>query len=72
MRAAVIYTAVCSAIALASAGAIPFVVTPLGRLILAVQAVALTAGARGGMYAIEVATRPPTTFSNHHYERRAQ
>lgn len=58
MRAAAFYAAVCAAIAMASAGAIPLVVTPLGRLILAVVAVAFTGGACGGMHALGQATRP--------------
>lgn len=71
MRAAVAYTLACAVLAMTYAGAIPLA-HGWHRPIEALCAVVFTAGACGGMKAIEVATRPPATFANHDHERRAQ
>ncbi len=69
MRAAWCWTLGCAVWALLAAGLVP-IVHGVDRLVLALWAVLMAASARGGMCAIEVATKPPATFSNHEPERR--
>lgn len=69
MRAAWAYTLACAVLAMLNAGLIPLA-HGWQRPLAALAALACAAGARGGMCAIEVATRPPTSFSNHQPERR--
>lgn len=71
MKAAWCWALLCSVLALHAAWAIAYA-HGWTRPALALWAAMWTASARGGLAGIEVATRPPATFSNHQPERRAQ